>query len=413
MIPSQKVLFVSSIIPDEPRLITPAFSRAGNMCMENLLHGLNQSETVVDKILSMYPIPSFPGSKRFYFSKTRLRLNSGQNIKMLPFINVTPIKQLSVGIASYLEIIKWGKKTEATDKIIFTYNITVPPGIFLLAAARRIGARIVAMIYDVNIPGETVPSGIPYIIDYWQHKKILRFYDGLVVITNEIAQDFAPDVPYICVEGGIAPDLIEQYVKLEKTPRHDSDHFTIVAAGGLKEANGIHEIIEAFRLLEGEEYRLHIAGQGPLESLVRDAAEKDHRIVYHGFLNFEEVLKLYANADVLLNMRLTKRLNTRYFFPSKIMEYLTSGVPIISTCPGAMADEYGEYAYLLQDETPESLASMIKTVSALPKEQRIARGMAARQYMLENKTWDVQTEKISGFLKQILKQKQLHGKRKT
>jgi glycosyltransferase involved in cell wall biosynthesis len=83
------------------------------------------------------------------------------------------------------------------------------------------------------------------------------------------------------------------------------------------------------------------------------------------------------------------------------MEYLASGVPVITTCPGGMADEFGAFAYLLHEETPGALADIIKTVEAIPVEQRIARGKAARQYMIEHKTWDAQAKKIAHFLSEI------------
>lgn len=379
------------------------------MSVHYLLNGLKRSGVQLDKILSAYPVPSFPATKRLYYPKSCLQFDNELNINMIPFINVTPIKQLSMGMASYFEIVRWGNKAGPGDKVIFTFNISVPPGIFLLAAARRIGARVVAMIYDINVPGETVPRTLPYVIDFWQHKKTLRCYDGLVVITKEIAQDFAPGIPHICVEGGIGFDLIEQYRVLEKTTTRDSDHFVIVAAGGLKEVNGTPEILTAFHHLKGDRYRLHIAGTGPLEGLVKDAVQKDPRISFHGFLKFDDVLKLYAAADVLVNMRLTQRVNTRYFFPSKTMEYLASGVPVITTCPGAMADEFGDFAYLLREETAVALADMIKTVEVLPTEQRIARGRAARQYMIEHKTWDAQAKRIAQFLNGIAGRKQ-HSK---
>lgn len=402
---TNKLLFVGSVIPDDPLLTTAAFSRAGNMALCNLLSGLQQSGVTMDKIISVYPVPSFPTTKQLYFPKSSIQLNNELKIDMIPFVNVTPIKQLTLGIASYFEIIRWGCNVGACDKLIITYNISVPPGIFLLAAARCIGARVVAMIYDINVPGETVPRTLPFIIDFWQHKKTLRYYDGLVVITKDIARDFAPGVPSICVEGGIGADLVSQYCVLERTTTRDSDHFVLVAAGGLKEANGIREILSAFRLLKGDVYRLHIAGSGPLEYLVKDAVQKDPRISFHGFLKFDDVLKLYAAADVLVNMRLTQRVNTRYFFPSKTMEYLASGIPVITTCPGGMVEEFGNIAYLLHEETPAGLADMIKHVATVPTGERVARGKAAQEYMLKFKTWDVQAKRIAQFLNGISGQK--------
>ncbi len=53
-------------------------------------------------------------------------------------------------------------------------------------------------------------------------------------------------------------------------------------------------------------------------------------------------------ADVLIDMRLTEALNTKYSFPSKLMEYLASGTPVITTCTGHVEEEFADIAYLLK-----------------------------------------------------------------
>lgn len=394
-----RLFFIGSVLPDDPAFHTSAFSRAGNMCQHYLIHGLINAGIHIDKIISVYPIPTFPTTRKLFFRSRSIQFANNLSIKLIPFLNFTPIKQVCFGLAAFYEIIKWGMTIDkSSQRIVYTFNISVPPGIFVILASKLIGAKVVAMIYDINVPGETVPRSYTCLLDYWLHRKLLPKYDGLVVITDNIAKDFAPEVPFLRVEGGIKSDLVDQYSHFDSQTNCNKDYFTIVAAGGMEEANGVREILTAFSLLPGERYRIFIAGDGPLESEVRKAALSDSRINYLGFISFTEVLKLYAKADVLVNMRLTKRLNTQYFFPSKIMEYLTTGVPVISTCPGNMAEEYGHFAYLLHDETPESLADMIKYIESIPKPECRKRSLSARQYMVENKTWDAQSRRIADFL---------------
>ena len=157
-------------------------------------------------------------------------------------------------------------------------------------------------------------------------------------------------------------------------PSGEAVPFAVVSAGSLDEANGFLVLLEAFARLPGDGYRLRIAGRGPLESQVRAAAAKDPRIEYLGFLSFEEVQSLYRSADVLVNMRLTQAIDTRYFFPSKLMEYLASAVPVISTCTGAVEKEFGSFVYLLREETPQGLANAICTVAALAPSARADTG---------------------------------------
>jgi glycosyltransferase involved in cell wall biosynthesis len=173
----------------------------------------------------------------------------------------------------------------------------------------------------------------------------------------------------------------------------------IAAAGYLNETNGLPVLLEAFSLLRGERFRLRIAGRGPLEERVRAAAARDQRIEFLGLLSFEGVLKVYSSSSVLINMRITKSRNTKYFFPSKMMEYLASGVPVISTCTGHVEEEFGAFTHLLREETPQALCQLIEYVAAIDPEERRKTGQRARAYMATHKTWAAQTQKLAEFIR--------------
>ena len=139
-----------------------------------------------------------------------------------------------------------------------------------------------------------------------------------------------------------------------------------------------------------------------MSDAVRAAAARDRRVVYPGYLAFEQVLELYRTADLLLNLRVTKALDTRYFFPSKLMEYVASGVPVLSTCTGHVEEEYGEVVYLLREETPEALGAAITAIRRQPPDEREALGRRARQFMLEHKTWHRQGEKLIAYIHEVV-----------
>ncbi len=393
-----KLAYVGSVVPDEEMYTNAAFSRAGNMCQLSLLEGLRDVDLSPSLILSVRPVPSYLRSRVLVCKAKSVTLNKEIKVKLLPFLNITLFKQVSLGLFAMMYLFRWGLKNRGSKKIIYSFNISVPPSIFILIAARITGSKVVAMVYDINVPGETIPRSLLWRIDYWQHRKFLRKYDGLVVITKEIASDFAPNVPFLLLEGGVNHRAFEEGLNVLPTEKLQSDIFTIVVAGSLSQANGIQEVLTAFSLLKGEKYKLLIAGRGGEVHLVLKAAVLDQRIEYLGFLNHKQVIALYSTADVLVNMRLTKLIDTRYVFPSKILEYLASGVPVISTCPGNMADEYKDVAYLLYDETPLELAEMMMSVACLSESVRYDMGMKAMKFMMERKTWKVQSERIKQFL---------------
>jgi glycosyltransferase involved in cell wall biosynthesis len=221
-------------------------------------------------------------------------------------------------------------------------------------------------------------------------------FDGLVVVSDAIIRDFGLRAPHIRVEGGITES------SFPASQHIDSTSFVIVSAGSLDEANGFRVLLAAFRDLRGDHYRLRIAGAGPLEAEVRRAAAQDSRIEYCGYLAFTDVLQLYGSADVLVNLRLTKSINTKYFFPSKLMEYMASGRPVISTCTGHVEEEFSDFTFLLREETPEGLAAAIQDVECLGKDAREQKGAMARDYVMANKTWGAQGRRVVRLIESLV-----------
>jgi glycosyltransferase involved in cell wall biosynthesis len=183
--------------------------------------------------------------------------------------------------------------------------------------------------------------------------------------------------------------------------RAHRDSFVMVLAGSLTRTNGIEMALEAMTNITDHRVRLFVAGRGPLVDSVLAASRRDTRIKYVGFLSLQEVLKLYREADLLLNLRLTRALHTRYFFPSKLMELLASGTPVLSTCPAHVREEFSEIAYLLEEETSGTLASQICDIVKEIPSQRQARGQRAQALIREQKSWSVQGRRIANFIRRI------------
>ncbi len=389
--------YVGSVVPDQPAFHSIAFSRAGNMFQENLLTALSEAGLPPDLILSQQPLRAFPNSTTLWKAKSQCQLTSGLDVQLVPFLNLPFLRPLTVGLAVIFELFKWGWfYRKLPCKVIYTFNLTEPPGLFTFLAAKLIHAKLIASISDINIPGETIPLTLSRKIDYWLQKKLIPRLDGLVVVSKKIIQDFAPEKPFVRLEGAINPLVIQHFSQSVRPPKSDT-LFTIVATGSLDEANGFRELLAAMALLPAH-YQLRIAGAGPLQFLIQQQAAQDPRIEYLGYLSFDQVLTMYDSADVLINMRLTQRMHTAYFFPSKMMEYLASGVPVITTSTGHIEDEYADFTFLLQEETPEALAQLIEQIAQLPRAIRLEKGRAAQSFIQDHNTWQVQGEKLADFI---------------
>jgi glycosyltransferase involved in cell wall biosynthesis len=393
--------YVGLVVPDAPEFENRAFSRAATIFQLELLKAVSGAGLRPDAVVSFEPIESFPRSSKICVRGRVVPLGDGIDARLVSFLNITPLKQLSIGIGVIWHLCRWRWATrKAGHHVIFCYNLTVPPGVMLYLASRVLRAKLVAALYDINVPGQTVPVGVFNCLDYWMQMLVIPRLDGFVVACDEIMKDFAPGREYVRVEAGMSAELLKPGQSVRVDAASLGKPVKIVVAARLDEANGIRELLQAISKVREEHVRLCIAGAGPLADEVKKAAAGDARIEYLGFLSYKDVLTLYRTADLLINMRLTKRLNTKYFFPSKMMEYLASGIPVISTCTGHVEKEYGSFCYLLRNETAEGLASLIEHVVRISPQERFELGCAARAYVLENKTWEVQGRRIAEHIRE-------------
>jgi glycosyltransferase involved in cell wall biosynthesis len=390
--------YLGTVIPDCPPYNGKAFSRAGNLAQLGLLRGLASIGSAPSRILTQRPLESFPGSRTLFVRKQCTELETGQIAELIPFFNLPIIRPIMVGLYVFITLIRWSRKLpRGSHKLVFTFNLTEPSGLFTLIASRLIGARAIAWINDINLPGETVPGNWMRRLDFWLHKKIMPRFDGLVVVNKNIAKDFAPNSRFICIDGGVRSQIVYA-PNVQNNVCQSRTFFCIVAAGSLDDQNGIAEILDAFALLKEPFYKLKIAGAGPLKGRIQEAQLKDPRIEYCGYLDHEQIQELYQSADLLINMRLSNRIKTPYFFPSKLLEYMASGTPVITTFSEHIQEQYSNFVFILKDETPEGLANMIRYVKGIGNELSRQKGLAAHEAMRLFGTWETRAKVVVEFI---------------
>ena len=112
----------------------------------------------------------------------------------------------------------------------------------------------------------------------------------------------------------------------------------------------------------------------------------------------DKIIQLEKEAKLLVNPRPTNEEYTKYSFPSKIMEYMASGTPVLTTRLLGMPKEYYDYIYCFEDEKVDGIEK--KLIEILSKEQKelTKMGNKAKEFVLMKKNNKVQAEKIINFL---------------
>lgn len=95
-----------------------------------------------------------------------------------------------------------------------------------------------------------------------------------------------------------------------------------------------------------------------------------------------------------MNPRRNNEEFTKYSFPSKDIEYLSSGAPVAAYKLDGIPDEYDEYMIYVDGDGTEALRHQLQRVCAMSDEERRQAGMKGRRFVTERKNPAAQAGRI-------------------
>ena len=174
-----------------------------------------------------------------------------------------------------------------------------------------------------------------------------------------------------------------------------------IYAGFLYKQGNIAELIQAFDTPELQDYELHIYGKGSYQEEIAALCQKSRNAKYKGMVPNEEVLQEEAKASLLINPRATDEEYTKHSFPSKNMEYMASGTPLLTTKLPGMPPEYYDYVYLIEEETIEGMRKILIEILGKPADELHDKGMKAREFVLKEKNNILQAKKVLDLISKL------------
>jgi len=138
---------------------------------------------------------------------------------------------------------------------------------------------------------------------------------------------------------------------------------------------------------EGYDVRLTLAGDGPEMPMLTDLASslELRRVVnFTGFLEPEELSRLYVEHDIFLHPSRTTAEGDREGIPNALLEAMAHGLPVVSTRHSGIPEAvtHGETGWLIDHSDPGELARGIRHL-ANATEERARIGAQARQMVIE------------------------------
>ena len=355
------------------------------------------------RIVNALPVGVFPKSYR------KMVIPSGwhdeQSVYELGCINLPYLKQKMRQKRAEKAIMEWAAESKE-NRTVLLYTVYFPYLEAVLEAKKHF-PDLQACVLVTDLPNQYgLPSGRTGIlkkIEYGLGKKTLcaaSRMDAYILMTKHMAEPLKlTGQPIMILEGIIQPDILESEAMDIVKEKPDSDKPVVLYTGTLEHELGIGDLLLAFKRYEKAE--LWICGTGNMQDEVADVAKHSQNIRYFGRVSHAKAIAMQQQADLLINPRKPDHAYTKYSFPSKTLEYMLSGTPILCYRLEGIPSEYDEYLHYM--EAAEGIQGMINGIDSMlfvkTKEERETLGRKQREFVVTNKNAQVQCKRISDFLR--------------
>ncbi|GGW40874.1 glycosyltransferase [Arenibacter certesii] len=396
-----KILYISSLCSEKTlQYIYDTSINKPEQAAQKFHRLLAQGLAMHEKLCSVTTLSTPPVVPSNHNRKLwRLAPEKVDNLKYryVPFINLPIIKNIGIFIYTFFSVLFLTSFLNKGNKIVLCDVLNFTVSLSSLLASKLTGATTVAIVTD--IPGLMVTENKneenKQSLYFTTITRMIQGFDRYVLLTEQMNLVVNPNNrPYIIMEGlvNIKMNKMENNLALKNRLR------TLIYAGGLYAKYGVKDLIEAFMLLDNQDVALHLYGAGEMTSEMPSYTNKDSRIIFKGMVPNKLVVQEQLSATLLINPRPTNEEFTKFSFPSKNMEYMVSGTPMITTKLPGMPKEYYPFVYLFETESVVGMMSTLKDVLNKSDEELHHFGQEAKSFVLSKKNNYIQANRILDFL---------------
>ena len=349
-----------------------------------------------NKLHAITSVPVIVSSHKRRWWNLPLEHNNGINYIYLPFINLPIIKNVMIFIMSLFHTIRWILKHKKQQRFVICDPLNLSLTVGALMACKLMREKVAVIVTD--LPNLMINQK-KLSIKGWLYRKlvtsILFKFDKYILLTAQMNKVVNPNNNPSIVMEGIVDLNMQTSTNLISNKAAEK---ILIYAGGIYEMYGIKNLILAFLKLTDINLRLHIYGAGEMEEDMPEFIKLDSRIKYLGSVENEKVVANLSKATLLINPRPTTEIFTQFSFPSKNMEYMVSGTPLVTTKLPGMPLEYNQFVYLFDDESETGIFNTLRFLLNKPELELHNFGLTAKEFVLNNKSNFIQAGKIIDFL---------------
>lgn len=371
---------------------------AANVLSWRIIDGLEQNIPGRFEVITLPFIGYYP----FQFSKLIIPSikwsHNGKDIdQQIGFINFKGIETFIKSEKVYRYLIEWYKKSDKNRNVlIYSHYAGFMRGIGK-AKKKYPDFNITCLITDMPEAGilgkkETFLSRLRHTPRNMMFKIThdnMQYVSSYVYLAEKM-KNYVDDAnkKYVVIEG--ISDVKDLVCFERKSTKQTTK---VVYTGTLHRKYGILQLIEAFQYLD-KNIELHVCGSGDAEEEIAHLSQTMDNLFFYGIVEHHEAIELQQSADILINPRPNEGLYTALSFPSKTMEYMIAGKPVICYKLAGIPDDYDNYLLYLSSMEPQEMAREIKQVCEMSKSELFEIGLRNYKYVKENKNPQKQVKKI-------------------
>lgn len=320
---------------------------------------------------------------------------NGMIFHYVPHIRNPKLNRLYTIIKTYSFLKKWKKTHKKMYVISDTINGEFSIALFLFRLFHK--CTTTGLVLDVPAiranDNRTGIKAIPIKIKNW----LIYKYDSYVFLTEQMNAVLNPKhKPYTVVEGIVDNSVFDKPNKLENKQAEK----VIMMAGLLEKDFGVDDLLEAFIENNDKNSRLYFYGRGKSVDLIEQYSKKDSRIKFFGELENSLIMEEERKATFLINPRTPKGEWTAYSFPSKNIEYISSGTPLVAYDLPCIPAEYKDHFIIIKD-----IKITIKEILSMDRSLVHVFGLNAQKWIVENKNANKQTECVADMITKMQEEK--------
>lgn len=384
-----KIAFVGACFPDI--ILNDLIDRGeikdvpANVFGWKIVDGLISNGKAV-RVINEHKVEKFPKGPLFVSREE----DDEYGIVNYAYINLKYFDKIEKQFKIYRELTKYH------PEIILVYSLHSPYLRPSLKYAHKHGSKVISIVPDLPQYMFAQQNIVEKQLKKWDINSILSMIkriDGFILLTEQMKDELRISSPYMIMEG-----IADRQNDSEEESQHIRGDY-VLYSGALSEKYGVSDLIEAFLSIDAKT-ELWLCGHGLYEKELLQISESNNRIKYLGMLNRDQLKEIQKRALLLVNPRNSEDVYTKYSFPSKTIEYLQSGTPVMMEKLEGIPDEYFDYIIEVKNHNWEK---SLRQYLNMPIENINKIGLKGKLFILEHKAVIKQGKKIVDFIDSIRK----------